>query len=474
MTDFSDNCRCCLEDVSCLEISKYFSLDDQIQSDSAQNSTLPSEFDGKSYRTVFEEYAGFKVLPGEPDNLCVNCKTRLLDGWKFWKLLRKTQNVLQEALLKENEEVAAIPPLQPICDTVEDTTAVDNEVRKLAEETKDILAYLAADLNISDECKNIDTLPPLTLDLDLDALIDGQSIPLHLGDITGSPKKQICPFSPNKAYKNIDMHLSRKHRELKTIKCTTMGCRRTFYTTEMLAEHLLKDCGRRPSVIRKENEREFTCKFCGRKFDHYQKVRSHENGHRTRIKAAKEGPRYKCDICQRYFMEKKNVKSHIESVHLRIQKLHCKECNLKFYSGSGFRYHKNSVHKNRKTFKCQFCDYETKVKLLLNRHLKRHDNPKGYLKVTKQNDNTVIKNNNQSEIEHELSICLKKIKTNQHLQKLNGSSVILCEMPKKPKKVHASNKHEIFANDANVMDMIQEQGEILAEINHCSPGQLYC
>lgn len=442
----SDSCRCCLLDVSCLDISKYFSLDDPIQLEFI-NTVDATDLDGKSYRTVFEEYAGFKVLPGEPDNLCANCRTRLLDGWKFWRLLRKTQNVLQETLLKE------VPA------AVDNAAAVEKEERQLAEETKDILAYLAEDLNISEECKNIDTLPPLTLDLDLDALIDGHSISMNLDG--SSPKKQICPFSPNKAYKNIDMHLSRKHRDLKTIKCTTMGCRRTFYTAEMLSDHLSKDCGRRPSVIRNESQRNFTCKFCGRHFDAYQKVRSHENAHRTRIKAAKEGPRYKCDICQKLFMEKKNVRLHIESVHLRLQKLRCAKCDAKFFSDSGYRYHMTKFHKNHETFKCQSCDYETKVRFMLTRHQKRH----------KKSATTETTTTN-----HECPLCLTKLKTNQllhtHLQKVHGSKIILCKMPTNINKIIKSDdakKQQEFEED-----VIKQQGEILAEINHHarSPSQL--
>lgn len=441
--------------MSCFEISKYFSLDDQIQLEF--NSPDATEFHGKSYRTVFEEYAGFKVLPGEPDNLCLGCKSRLLDGWKFWRLLRKTQNVLQETLLKESVPISVI-------NAVVDSAAVEKEEQQLAEETKDILAYLAEDLNISEECKNIDILPPLTLDLDLDALIDGHSIPLNLD---GSPKKHICPFSPNKAYKNIDMHLSRKHRDLKTIKCTTMGCRRTFYTTEMLSEHLLKDCGRRPSVIRNESQTNFTCKFCGRHFDAYQKVRSHENAHRTRIKTAKEGPRYKCDLCERLFKEKKNVQLHIESVHLRLQKLRCAQCNLKFYSDSGYRYHMTSVHKNHETFKCQYCDYETKVRFLLTRHQKRHKNGKvGPLKGATRKP--------PRPTNHECPLCLTKLKTNHllhtHLQKVHGSKIILCKMPtnrNKPEEQIQQQQQQEYEDD-----VIKQQGEILAEINHCSPSQL--
>ncbi|XP_063700978.1 zinc finger protein 700-like [Culicoides brevitarsis] len=454
MSDLSDSCRCCLLDVSCLDISKYFSLDDPIQL--AFNVHDATDFDGKSYRTVFEEYAGFKVLPGEPDNLCANCRTRLLDGWKFWKLLRKTQNVLQETLLKEatscGEEISVTPPVI----TIVDSAAVEKEERQLAEETKDILAYLAEDLNISEECKNIDTLPPLTLDLDLDALIDGHAISMNLDG--SSPKKRICPFSPNKAYKNIDMHLSRKHRDLKTIKCTTMGCRRTFYTAEMLSEHLSKDCGRRPSVVRTENQQNFTCKFCGRDFDAYQKVRSHENAHRTRIKAAKEGPRYKCDICQKLFMEKKNVRLHIESVHLRLQKLRCAKCDAKFFSDSGYRYHMTKFHKNHETFKCQECDYETKVRFMLTRHQKRHEKP--------ATDDEIVN--------HECPLCLTKLKTNQllhtHLQKVHGSKIILCKMPKKASSESSEDEKQRQLQRQKQLEyeeeVIKQQGEILAEINH--------
>lgn len=406
----TDKCRCCLIDCAFLEISQYHNFDDQIQLDALASA---DEFEEKSYRNVFEEYAGFKVLPGEPENVCENCVKLLLDGWRFWKLLRKTQNVLQETLINEENEATA------------DVAAQEKEERQLAEETKDILAYLADDLNISGECKNIDTLPPLSLDLDLDALIDGHSVSLNLDS---SPNKHICPFSPNKAYKYIDMHLSRKHRDLKIIQCTTMGCRRKFYTPEMLSEHLQKDCGRRPNVIRHENKMNFTCKFCGRIFDTYQKVRSHENAHRTRIKSAKEGPRYKCDICQKLFMEKKNVRLHIESVHLQLQKLQCIECDLKFLSYSGYRYHNNTVHKkDRETFKCSYCSYITKVRFLLTRHLKRHENQDGLIGPLKKSRTSAY---------HECPICLKTIKTHlfqKHLKKMheNSNKIVFCKMPSK-------------------------------------------
>lgn len=240
------------------------------------------------------------------------------------------------------------------------------------------------------------------------------------------------------------MHLLRKHRHLKTVKCTTEGCQRTFYTIEMRDSHIEKDCRRRPNVFKKEDQTNFYCKFCGRFFDSYRKVRSHETNHRKKLKNAKEGARYLCDVCQKRFMSKEKLRMHIEAIHLKLLRLKCTECTVEFQSDSGYRHHMKMNHSDQETLKCDLCSYETRINFMLNRHKKRHlENRKhlfecGQCKATFKNQTNLLKHESRH-APLQCNICLSEFSTSfaikEHMAQIHGTpmkkGILLCDMPKR-------------------------------------------
>lgn len=134
------------------------------------------------------------MKPGEPYNLCAQCSSKLLDSWKFWTQIKRTQSIL-DTVIKYDDGIIE-NAIENFSYQQQENTQQNGCEPILGDDTRDILAYLADDLNISEECRNIDTLPPLHLDLDLDALIAQEPFPKY----ESSPKKLICPFSPTKRY----------------------------------------------------------------------------------------------------------------------------------------------------------------------------------------------------------------------------------------------------------------------------------
>jgi len=82
--------------------------------------------------------------------------------------------------------------------------------------------------------------------------------------------------------------------------------------------------------------------------------------------------KYQCDSCEKQFAEKRNLQSHIKSVHLKItHKCKFENCDYEASSLQNLRFHEVKVHDIgiASKFKCKFCDYETARKSDLNRHL---------------------------------------------------------------------------------------------------------
>ena len=78
--------------------------------------------------------------------------------------------------------------------------------------------------------------------------------------------------------------------------------------------------------------------------------------------------KYICTLCNKAFVTKSSLKTHIESVHEGKRPHKCNKCELRLVKISHLNSHLESVHEKNKPFKCEICDYSCSQKFNLKRH----------------------------------------------------------------------------------------------------------
>eukprot|EP01083_Nonionella_stella_P280165 952969_1 len=77
---------------------------------------------------------------------------------------------------------------------------------------------------------------------------------------------------------------------------------------------------------------------------------------------------YKCNLCQKEFVLKHNLKKHRKTVHAK-EMLWCDVCGKQFTSQSRLNTHVQSVHENLRPFQCEICTKKFKTKSNLAEHI---------------------------------------------------------------------------------------------------------
>ena len=83
---------------------------------------------------------------------------------------------------------------------------------------------------------------------------------------------------------------------------------------------------------------------------------------------------FECTICKRNFNDKEQLKSHMESKHVR-KRLKCKICPKTFSGRFTLKSHIQSVHEGpttRRPFQCKLCPENFSFKLSLGKHILSH------------------------------------------------------------------------------------------------------
>jgi len=92
-----------------------------------------------------------------------------------------------------------------------------------------------------------------------------------------------------------------------------------------------------------------------------------------------------CEVCNRTFKSRQNLKQHIESVHQKVR-YDCDQCDHRASTKSNLRCHKASQHEGIK-YDCDECDYSATNKSRLKKHKDaKHETPLAVLlKKTEEN-----------------------------------------------------------------------------------------
>ena len=107
------------------------------------------------------------------------------------------------------------------------------------------------------------------------------------------------------------------------------------------------------------------CHHCGKVIKRKRDLTVHMRIHLTDTKE------FKCDLCGKEFLERKNLNTHTISFCSKIAiktKFDCEVCHRTYSSKTSFNYHKK--HHSIDPTKCTYCDYECKYAAGLARHIK--------------------------------------------------------------------------------------------------------
>ena len=78
---------------------------------------------------------------------------------------------------------------------------------------------------------------------------------------------------------------------------------------------------------------------------------------------------FKCEDCDKTFLEEDNLKKHILVIHLGHKDIHwCEACGLSFSQTSNLTRHIETVHDGIRKFKCELCGVFKKQKVELKKH----------------------------------------------------------------------------------------------------------
>lgn len=96
------------------------------------------------------------------------------------------------------------------------------------------------------------------------------------------------------------------------------------------------------------------------------------------MKKHDENRPYKCKICFKKFKVDKNLKSHVDSVHLKKKKYICKTCGCGFVYRHFLVAHIGSKHKDLKEYKCETCGKIFGCEKTFKRHMLSHNESKPF------------------------------------------------------------------------------------------------
>lgn len=160
-------------------------------------------------------------------------------------------------------------------------------------------------------------------------------------------------------------HLRVRHKSIQnTHKCPS--CRKSFVNKLDLDDH----------VKAMHSEPGFVCEICEKVCPDLRLLKEH-----LRYKHKMNMKRVKCNSCHLTFINKSDLESHVNAVHLKSDKIShhnnlvCDKCGKYFEIIDLLQIHTTLMHSEEKPFKCQICSESFTEKLQLMKHaLEKHPN----------------------------------------------------------------------------------------------------
>jgi uncharacterized Zn-finger protein len=177
-------------------------------------------------------------------------------------------------------------------------------------------------------------------------------------------KKVHCIHCQNE-YSNrtsLNQHLFNFHN-LSHIKCP--DCEELFIDENDLKSHKesLK-CNARKATDDdfEETSSGVKCNLCNRSYRSKKEWITHYFNHHKFTKV--------CDICSLQLSTYASLKNHKKTIHEKIKRFSCTECNKAFSAKHTLQFHLNS-HSGRKPFSCKFCSFKASDRSSVSKHQKK-------------------------------------------------------------------------------------------------------
>lgn len=204
-------------------------------------------------------------------------------------------------------------------------------------------------------------------------------------------KCQTC----EKAYSSknkLNAHM-RLHTKINVHQCKM--CDKVFSYPSYLQEHL-KTHNQDSDNMRNE-ERNFECLTCKKRFRLLKNLRAHERLHtgkgllqcdicdkrfsqnynlKVHLRTHKTTRSHKCEYCSKCFVQKGNLVEHLR-IHTKVKPFECKMCGKRFSQSSHLKNHEAS-HTSVRQHQCRLCGKRFKLANHLKRHLTLHTGAKAY------------------------------------------------------------------------------------------------
>ena len=165
-----------------------------------------------------------------------------------------------------------------------------------------------------------------------------------------------CDICDKKLLKSALHRHKRTHQE-NVFKCGT--CDNVYTLKDNLGRHM-KTCGQ----VRREAKEAFNCDACGMSFKNEKYLTQHKGARHNNMRK-----KYGCNFCDKVYTSNQNLGKHMQKDHHNSSRVaHFDGGWIVFDSPMPSR----EVTKEKKLFKCNHCNYESRKKSHLNRHIESH------------------------------------------------------------------------------------------------------
>ncbi|XP_035713671.1 zinc finger protein 596-like [Folsomia candida] len=168
----------------------------------------------------------------------------------------------------------------------------------------------------------------------------------------GCEKSYLCKYEAMK-------HHRIEHSE-NPIQFPCILCGKWFNLRSKLHQHIPTHTTEKP----------YNCPICGRSFPHKASMKRHEKTHL----AQSDRDVFQCDVCPQTFVRRDALQHHIRVVHENQRNYPCSICGKRFSVSAEVRNHmeaRHSAHKG-KIHSCDKCEYKSHSKAYLARHVRNH------------------------------------------------------------------------------------------------------
>lgn len=149
-------------------------------------------------------------------------------------------------------------------------------------------------------------------------------------------------------FDKIDEHQDLFHKDLRPFEC--LECGKVFRMLESLTIHQ-----------KVHEQKAHKCNECEKSYVHKRTLQSH-------VKKAHKGfNKFQCDECTKCYTEKYDLKRHIDAAHKGISPHCCKDCGKTFMRSDQLKHHQNVTHEGIR-FNCEVCGKTFPRKDYLERH----------------------------------------------------------------------------------------------------------